>query len=146
MSIWYKLLLYLHVLSAIISIGPFFALIPLVKKLRGAEILEQNAYVVTFRYAIRLAKHAGHVLVGTGILLVIIGSWSWQSSWIVITILILISSLYFLARAFSPKLRKLNEPDQDKGKIIGLLSRSVWIYLILLMIMLWFMVTKPNFW
>lgn len=146
MTIAYKLLLYLHILSAIISIGPFFALIPLVSKLRGAEIIEQNAYVVIFRYAIRLAKHAGHVLVATGILLVYVGSWSWKSSWIVITVLILLGSLFFLARAFSPKLRKLHEPKQDQEKIIGLLSRSIWIYLGLLMIMLWFMVTKPDLW
>ncbi|MFC5649112.1 hypothetical protein ACFPYJ_08200 [Paenibacillus solisilvae] len=146
MTVVYKLLLYLHILSAIISIGPFFALIPLVNKMRGAEIIEQNAYVVIFRTAIRLAKHAGHVLVATGILLVYAGSWSWKSSWIIITVLILLSSLFFLARAFSPKLRKLNEPDQDKGRIIGLLRRSIWIYLALLLIMLGFMVMKPDLW
>lgn len=146
MTIAHKLLLYLHILSAIASIGPFFALIPLVNKLRGAEIIEQNAYVVIFRYATRLAKHAGHVLVATGILLIYVGSWSWKSSWIIITIIILLSSLFFLARAFSPKLRKLNEPGQDKGEIISRLKRSVWIYLALLMIMLWFMVTKPDLW
>ncbi|MCF2941313.1 DUF2269 family protein [Paenibacillus alkaliterrae] len=142
----HKLLLYIHIVSAIMSIGPFFVLIPMVKKLRAAEASEQHVYIDSFRSAIRLAKHAGHVLVLSGVLLVIVGSWSWKSSWIVITILILVSSLYFLARAFSPKLRKLNEPGQDKGDLVRQLSRSIWIYLVLLMTMLWFMVAKPQLW
>jgi hypothetical protein len=143
---WYTLLLYIHILSAIMSIGPFFVFIPIIKKLPDAGASEQNAYLNTFRYAIRLAKHAGHLLVGSGILLVLVGSWSWSTSWIVMTILILIGSLLFLARAFSPKIRKFNEPGQDKGIIIGLLARSVWIYLALLMSMLAFMVAKPTLW
>ncbi|WP_240633448.1 hypothetical protein [Paenibacillus montanisoli] len=128
------------------SIGPFFIFIPVMKKLRSAEALEQNAYLNTFRTAIRLAKHAGHVLVGSGILLVLVGSWSWSTSWIVMTILLLIGSLLFLARAFSPKIRKINEPGQDKAIIIRLLARSLWIYLVLLLCMLAFMVVKPTFW
>lgn len=146
MNMLHKLLLYIHILSVILSIGPFFVLIPMVKKLRVAEASEQHAYINIFRSAVRLAKHAGHVLVLSGVLLVIVGSWSWKSSWIVITILILVSSLFFLARAFSPKLRKFNEPGQDKGNLVRLLSRSIWIYLVLLMTMLWFMVAKPELW
>ena len=146
MTIAYKLLLYLHILSAIISIGPFFALIPLVNKLRGAEIIEQNAYVVIFRYAIRLAKHAGHVLVATGILMVYVGSWSWKSSWIVITVLILLGSLFFLARHFLRSCGSFMSLNKTKGKSLVFSRRSIWIYLGLLMIMLWFMVTKPDLW
>lgn len=146
MMILHQLLLYVHILSVIMSIGPFFVLIPMVKKLRTAELEAQQAYVATFRSAIRLAKHAGHVLVISGILLVIVGSWAWSTSWIVMTILILVSSLFFLARAFSPKLRKLVEPGQDRGTIVRLLQRSIWIYIVLLMTMLWFMVAKPSLW
>jgi hypothetical protein len=146
MAWFYKLLLYLHILSAIISIGPFFLLLPMVKKLHTAESLEQRAYTDQFRFAIQLAKHAGHGLVVTGILLVMVGSWSWKTPWIVMTILILVGSLFFLARAFSPKLRKLNEPGQDKVSLLSALSRSIWIYLILLLTMLWFMVAKPVLW
>ncbi len=116
MTIAYKLLLYLHILSAIISIGPFFASIPLVSKLRGAEIIEQNAYVVIFRYAIRLAKHAGHVLVATGVLLVYVGSWSWKSSWIVITVLILLGSLFFLLAHFLPSCGSFMSLNKTKRK------------------------------
>jgi hypothetical protein len=145
-SLLYKLLLYLHILSAIVTIGPFFLLIPMVKKLRSAEPSKQQAYADTFRSAIRLSKHTGHVLVVTGILLVVVGSWSWKTSWIVMTVIILLSSLFFLARAFSPKLRGLNEPGQNKENLLRALTRSIWIYLILLLSMLWFMVAKPTLW
>ncbi|WP_227872347.1 hypothetical protein [Paenibacillus albus] len=128
------------------SIGPFFVFIPVIKRLRNAEVLEQNAYLNTFRSAIRLAKHAGHVLVASGLLLVIVGHWSWSTSWMVTTIVILVGSLLFLARAFSPKIRKFQEPGQDKERIIRLLNRAVWIYLALLLIMLAFMVMKPTLW
>lgn len=138
--------LYTHIVSAIMSIGPFFILIPLLSKLRASELHVQQAYLDTFRSAVRLAKHAGHVLVVSGILLVMEGSWSWTTSWIVVTILILLSSLFFLARAFSPSIRKLSQPEANREQAMQKLTRAVWIYLALLMIMLWFMVAKPTLW
>ncbi|WP_088014277.1 hypothetical protein [Gottfriedia acidiceleris] len=142
----YRLLLYIHIASVILSIGPFFVLIPILKKLRTSESTIQQSYLDVFRSAVRLAKHAGHVLVASGVLLVLAGSWSWKTSWIVMTILLLVSSLFFLARAFSPTIRKFSEPGQDKGRLIYLLRRSIWIYIALLMVMLWFMVVKPTLW
>lgn len=143
----YRLLLYIHIFSVILSIGPFFVLIPILKKLHASEsTILQQGYLDVFRFAVRLAKHAGHVLVISGVLLVLAGSWSWKTSWIVMTILLLVSSLFFLARAFSPTIRKFNEPDQDRKMLIQLLRRSIWIYIVLLMVMLWFMVVKPALW
>ena len=54
-------------------------------------------------------------------------------------------SLFFLARAFSPTLRKYKEEGQNKKELATKLERSIWIYIILLMTMLWFMVGKPTF-
>ncbi len=139
-------MLYIHITSVIMSIGPFFVLFPIVKKLRVAEGKVQEAYISTFRSAVRLAKHAGHVLVGSGIVLVYLSSWTWSASWLLVTIIILICSLYFLARAFSPVLRKFVEPEQKKELLSNKLNRAVWIYLALLMVMLWLMVTKPMLW
>lgn len=146
MPFLHGVLLYTHIVSAIMSIGPFFILIPLLSKLRASELHVQQAYLDTFRAAVRLAKHAGHVLVVSGILLVMEASWSWTTSWIVVTVLILLSSLFFLARAFSPSIRKLAEPETDRDQAMRKLTRAVWIYLALLMIMLWFMVAKPTLW
>lgn len=146
MDLWYRLFIYLHISSAIASIGPFFILLPIVKKLRIAKEMEINAYLDTFRFVVRLAKHAGHVLVGTGILLVIFGPWTWSTPWIVMTLIILFCSLFFLARAFSPTLRKFQEEPQNRDALAAKLKRSIWIYIILLMAMLWFMVGKPALW
>ncbi|TWI54556.1 hypothetical protein [Halalkalibacter nanhaiisediminis] len=146
MDLWYRIFIYLHVSSAIASIGPFFILLPIVKKLRTAKEMEINAYLNTFRFVVRLAKHAGHVLVGTGILLVIFGPWTWSTPWIVMTLIILFCSLFFLARAFSPTLRQFQEESQNRDTLVAKLKRSIWIYIILLMAMLWFMVGKPALW
>jgi hypothetical protein len=146
MDLLYRGLLYIHILSVIVSIGPFFILFPIIKKLRTAEGAEMNAHVGTFRFIVWLAKHAGHVLVGSGVLLLILGPWTWSTPWVLVTLIILFCSLFFLARAFSPTLRKFEEEDSDQNLLADKLKKAVWIYLILLMIMLWFMVVKPYLW
>ncbi|MBN8192757.1 hypothetical protein JI667_11455 [Bacillus sp. NTK074B] len=142
----YKTLIYLHVISVVASIGPFFLLLPMIKKLGDASDSLLPSYLDTFRFTVQLSKHSGHVLVGTGVLLVILGPWTWTTPWIIMTLVILFCSLFFLARAFSPTLRKFEEAESDKEWLIGKLRRTVWIYLILLMAMLWFMVVKPGMW
>src|SRR5690606_6373438 len=100
----------------------------------------------TFKHAVWLVKHAGHVLVISGVILVVFGPWSWGTSWLVMTLIILVSSSLFLARAFTPTLRKFHEKDQCRDELISKLKRAVWIYLALLLLMLWFMVVKPTLW
>ncbi|MFG6495782.1 hypothetical protein P8610_10515 [Fictibacillus sp. UD] len=146
MDFLYRVLLYIHILSVIISIGPFFILFPLIKKLRTAAGDEMNAHLGTFRFVVWLAKHAGHVLVLSGAFLVLSGPWTWDTPWILITLIILFCSLFFLARAFSPTLRKFHDAGMDKNALSDKLQRAVWIYIALLMIMLWFMVVKPFLW
>ncbi|MGD6846834.1 hypothetical protein [Rossellomorea aquimaris] len=142
----YRTLIYLHVISVVASIGPFFILLPMMKKLRTASDSVLPSYLDTFRFTVQLSKHSGHVLVGTGILLVLLGPWTWSTPWIIMTLVIMFCSLFFLARAFSPTLRKFGEDDADREWLVGKLNRTVWIYLILLLAMLWFMVVKPNLW
>ncbi|AZV44927.1 hypothetical protein [Peribacillus asahii] len=146
MDLLYKLLLYIHVLSVIVSIGPFFILLPISKKMHLVGKEELDAYLGTFRFVVRLAMHSGHVLVISGILLVMSGPWTWNTSWIIMTLLILFCSLFFLARAFSPKLRKFQEKDTNKEELAVKLQRTIWIYILLLITMLWFMVVKPALW
>ncbi|MEI2666169.1 hypothetical protein [Rossellomorea sp. LJF3] len=142
----YRSLIYLHVISVVASIGPFFLLLLTMKKLRTASRSILPSYLDTFRYTVQLSKHSGHVLVGTGILLVLLGPWTWTTPWIIMTLVIMFCSLFFLARAFSPTLRKFAEEDADRERLVGKLHRTVWIYLILLLTMLWFMVVKPGMW
>jgi hypothetical protein len=143
----YSFFLYLHIFSVIPSLGPFFILFPLLRKLRKASTDELKIYLPTFTFAIRLSKHSGHVLVPSGVILMWLGHVSWLTSWVLITIFILVSSLYFIARAFSPAIRKLAIPDhQDRQALVNKLRSSLLLYVGLMMIMLWFMVTKPNLW
>jgi uncharacterized membrane protein len=146
MDIFYRIIIYLHVLSVVASIGPFFILLPMIKKLRTAAGEEVNPYLDTFRFTVRLSKHAGHVLVGSGILLVLLGPWSWDTPWIVMTLFIMFCSLFFLARAFSPTLRKFDDEQEERKPLIAKLKQTIWTYLFLLLAMLWFMVVKPNLW
>jgi hypothetical protein len=142
----YQIVIYIHVISVIASIGPFFILLPLVKKLKAAKESELTVYLDTFRFVVRLSKHSGHVLVGSGVLLVLFGPWTWGTPWIVMTLIILFCSLFFLARAFSPTLQRFREDEQSKEKLATKLNRTIWTYIILLMAMLWFMVVKPTLW
>ncbi|OEH94300.1 DUF2269 family protein [Bacillus solimangrovi] len=142
----YKLILYIHVASVILSIGPFFVLIPMVKKLRVVDKDLLQAYLMPFFFSVQLTKHAGHVLFTTGLLLIVFGPWSLRAPWIIMTIVLLGSSIFFVANAFSPKLKKLTQSDDDRDKILKDLSRSIWIYIGILMIVLWLMVNKPVLW
>jgi hypothetical protein len=146
MDLFYRFIIYLHVLSVVASIGPFFILFPMIKKLRVASGSEVTPYLDTFRFTVRLSKHAGHVLVGSGVLLVVLGPWTWSTPWIIMTLFIMFCSLFFLARAFSPTLRKIDDAQEDREPLIAKLKRTIWTYLILLLAMLWFMVVKPNLW
>lgn len=142
----YTVIVYLHIFSAILSIGPFFVLLPLVKQMDGAEGLVLRSQIATFRSAVRLVKHAGHVLVATGVLLIWQSAWAWTASWIALTLAVMAGSIFFLARAFKPVLRKFEEPDADRVALLRELNRSIWLYVLLLALMLWLMVAKPAFW
>jgi len=133
-------------MSAIVSIGPFFVLVPLVKRMYAAKGEVLKSHIATFRSATRLVKHAGHVLVASGALLVWQSPWQWSASWIVLTLVVMFGSIFFLARAFTPVLRKFGEPKADQTALVRKLNRSLWIYIFLLLLMLWFMVDKPILW
>ena len=142
----HRILLYIHIASAILTIGPFFAVLPIIKKLRDAQESVLEAYISTFKFVVRFTMHAGHVLVVSGILLVVFSSWTWTTSWILVPVLVMVSSLYFFARAFSPLLRKFTEEKQDREVLSKkLMSATIW-YILILLVVLGFMVIKPNLW
>ena len=142
----YSFIIFTHVLSAILSIGPFFVLFPVLNrmKLQNSEALDSHLEV--FQTAIRIVKHAGHVLVVSGILLMWRGNWPWTTSWVIMTIVVMVSSIVFLARAFKPNIRLYRNEMMDLDTLVLKLRRSVWMYIFLLLIMLWFMVAKPSLW
>ena len=141
----YTFVLFAHILSAVLSIGPFFVLLPLIKRMETATGNVLDSHIATFKSATRLVKHAGHVLVATGVLLILQGPWQWSTSWVVCTLAVMVASIFFLARAFTPILRQFGG-GVDHMLLVKKLNRSLWIYILLLLLMLWFMVDKPMFW
>ncbi|WP_019415461.1 DUF2269 family protein [Paenisporosarcina sp. TG20] len=146
MTSFYLFIVFIHVLSAVVSIGPLFVLFIVLKKMQEADPAMEKAYIAIFRYVVRLIKHAGHVLVGSGILLVYLGPWPWTTPWIVMTIGLMVVSIFFLARGFSSTLKKFNDPTMDRSLLIVKLHKATWIYIILLVLMLALMVIKPTLW
>lgn len=144
---FYNLIVYFHVIGAILSISPFFVLFPLLKRMqREQNMAVLKGHVEAFSLAIQVVKHAGHFLVGFGILAVFVGGYRWTTPWIFITIVLLVSSVIYLARAFKPTLRTFGTAQFNQRQFVRKLRQAVWIYVALLCVMLWLMVTKPMFW
>jgi hypothetical protein len=142
----FSLIMYTHILSAVLSIGPFGVLFPLLKRMRNAPSDQLPRDLDTFQFVVRLSKHAGHVLVVSGFLLVWLGGWSWTTPWLIATWIILFGGLFFFARAFSPIIRKLRLEDTDRSLWLNKLHRALWAYILILLLLMWFMVAKPSLW
>ncbi|WP_036659520.1 DUF2269 family protein [Paenisporosarcina sp. HGH0030] len=139
-------IVFIHVLSAVLSVGPLFVLFVVLRKMQESDRQLDQSHISIFRSVVRLIKHAGHVLVGSGVLLIIIGPWPWYTSWIVMTIALMVVSIFFLARAFSSILKKFDDVEADRFSLISKLRKATWIYIILLVLMLALMVIKPTLW
>ncbi|ARF13372.1 MULTISPECIES: hypothetical protein [Sporosarcina] len=146
MNYYYGAIVFAHVVSAIISVGPLFLLLPLIRRLRTAKAEAEDIYLAFIRVIIRLVMHSGHVLVVSGILLILFGPWPWHTSWVVLTIGVMLLSGFFLATGFSSVLKKFHESGNDRDAVVNKLQRTAWIYIGLLMVMLWLMVQKPAVW
>lgn len=142
----YNLLVLLHVLSAIGSVGPLIVLLVLLNKMKKAEDSFLAGYVQSFQGCIDVVRYAGHAVVITGILLGIFSSWPWTSSWIVFTIIVLVASLMFLAKAFKPTMQTFGTERFDRAYFIAKMQKNTWIYIILLLVILSLMVYKPMLW
>nr|WP_106782378.1 hypothetical protein [Lysinibacillus timonensis] len=139
-------IIYIHVVSAIVSVGPLVVLLPLLTKMEKSDESELSGFVQAFQTSITVVKHAGHVLVLSGIILVWLSVWTWTTSWVFMTVVIMVGSILFLAKAFKPTLKTYGTSQFDKEKFIAKLRKSTILYILLLLIMLWLMVAKPMLW
>lgn len=142
----FKIILYVHILSAVVSIGPLFSLLIIVKLMKSAQNSALEGYVRSFQAGITAVKHAGHVVVPTGIVLIWLGGWPWYTSWVVLTVVLMVGSIFFLASAFKPAMKTFGTEHFVKAEFITKLRRATWLYIFILLIMLWLMVNKPVFW
>ena len=142
----YTFILYIHIISAIGSVGPLFVLLVLLSRMKKIHINEWNGYVQSLQGSIDVVRHAGHLVVISGILLIVFGSWSFTHSWVMLTLILLVVSLVFLASAFKPTMQTYGSDSFNKGQFITTLQRNTWIYIMLLLIILGLMVYKPIIW
>jgi len=107
---------------------------------------EWNGYVASLQGSIDVVRHAGHAVVITGILLVLLGGWSFTHSWVVLTLILLVASLVFLARAFKPTMQTYGSDAFNKEQFVYTLQKNTWIYIVLLLLIIALMVFKPIIW
>lgn len=146
MGIGYELIIFLHVLSAIGSVGPLFVMLVIVHLMKQNPEMDQHSALRIFRESVRFIKHAGHVLVISGAVLVMWGPWKWQHTWIVLTLVLMVISIFFLASAFKRVFKAVEAHSISREEMVEQLHRATWFYLILLLAMLAFMVMKPMWW
>ena len=142
----YKIALFLHIVSAVVAIGPLFAIFPMLKRMENAHGMLELGIIEGLRGAVRAVSLAGHFIVPTGIVLLLFGGWSWKTSWVLATIIMLVASLLFLAKAFKPAWRIAEADDFNKLLFIRTMRSATVKYILIMLIMLWLMVAKPQLW
>ncbi len=146
MGVFYAVIVYLHVLSAVVSIGPLFVLFPIIRRMRSGAGTDDAMLISLFKWTIRFVMHSGHVLVVTGVLLLLTGPWPWYTSWVIVTIGVMLLSVVFLASGFSRVLIRFPLEPENREALIDTLAKTSRRYILLLLIMLYLMVAKPAFW
>ncbi|MEG0386150.1 MAG: hypothetical protein RR642_15525 [Solibacillus sp.] len=142
----YTIILYTHILSAIVSMGPLFAIFPLLKRMNDASAEQVGGYVQSVQGILRAIANGGHVVVPSGLLLIWFGGWSWTASWVILTMIVMFASLFFMARAFKPSMAYAKSDGFVKETFISMIKTATWKYIFLMGVLLWLMVVKPNFW
>ncbi|MGM9951220.1 MAG: DUF2269 family protein [Lysinibacillus sp.] len=143
---WYEVVVYIHVLSAIVAIGPLFSIFPILKRMEKIDEKEARGAVEGLRGVVRAVSLAGHVLVPSGIVLIWLGGWSWKTPWVLATIILLVASLLFLAKAFKPAWRIAEAEVFQKEQFIPVMQKAAGAYIAIMLAMLWLMVVKPELW
>lgn len=142
----YKVIVYIHILSAVVAIGPLFSIFPILKRMEKAKEKDVKGMVEGLRGVVRAVSLAGHVLVPSGIVLIWLSGWSWKTPWVLATIILLVVSLLFLARAFKPAWRIAEAERFQKEVFIPVMKKAAVLYIAIMLMMLWLMVIKPQLW
>ncbi len=142
----YGLIVFLHIVSAVLAIGPLFIIMPIIRRLRSVERGVEKALLSVIAAIIRLVMHAGHALVVTGVILIVWGPWPWHTSWVLMTFFVLAVSAFFLATGFTRVLRDFDRLDVSKDELLNRLNKTAWLYIGLMLLILWLMVQKPMLW
>ena len=143
----YKVALFIHVVNAIVTIGPLFAILVMIGRMKKMNDDSQfHGGIEGLRAMIRTVEIGGHYIVPTGLILVVLGGWSWTTSWIVVTLIFLGLCLIVLAKAFKPATNLIGSPKFTKELFIQKMYIATIVYMFIMAVLLWLMVAKPIFW
>lgn len=143
----YEIALFIHIINAVVTIGPLFAILVMLGRMKKLE--EDSKFegaIEGLRAMIRTVEIGGHYIVPTGLILVMLGGWSWSTSWIVVTLIFLGACLIVLAKAFKPATKLLGTPAFTRALFIRKMYVATFVYLLIMAVLLWLMVAKPAFW
>lgn len=142
----YTITLYLHILSAVVATGPLFAIFPLLNRMKKAPDDQLQSYVIALQGLLRAVANGGHFLIPTGLVLIWFSGWSWNTSWIIATLVIMACTLLFMARAFKPSMSYAASENFTKERFIQMVKVATWKYILLMGCFLWLMIDKPHLW
>lgn len=143
---YYSFFIFLHIVSVILAIGPLFIIIPVIRTLEKETVVTEREFKLPIKKAVWIVMHGGHLLVTTGVLLILFGPYPWHTSWVVLTVGVMVAFSYFLATGYSRPLKKYDSKLMTRKKLYSRLKRTTFLYITLMFVMLALMVFKPVFW
>lgn len=143
----YLFLVNIHIVSAIVSTIPVLLFIPILIELRRATVSRRADLLAIYSKIVWVIKHAGHVLITSGVLQIWVGGWSVFTPWILSSLVIILGALFFIARAFTPIINALLESgDTDIQPLIFRLARASFLYALIMIFVGYLMLAKPSLW
>lgn len=143
----YKIALFIHIINAVVTIGPLFTIFIMLGRMKKIQSdKEFTGAIEGLRAMIRTVEIGGHYIVPTGIILVLLGNWSWSTSWLVVTLIFLGVCLIVLAKAFKPATKLIGTTQFTRDLFIRKMYQATVVYTGIMGILLWLMVAKPTFW
>lgn len=147
MILLYEIALFIHITNAVVTIGPLFAILVMLGRMKKMEEgMKFDGTIEGLRAMIRTVEIGGHYIVPTGLLLVWLGGWGWTTSWIIVTLVFLGACLIVLAKAFKPATRLIGTAAFTKELFIRNMYVATFLYMLIMGVLLWLMVAKPRFW
>lgn len=147
---FYKLLVFIHIFSAILGLGPGFIMIYVVTKSKTMTEL-RHAYMIRNRIHI-FVMIGGTLLLLTGILMGIINPYLFSQGWYIVSLILFLVALAFGPIALSPrskpikKMLKEHQGDEIPERYFTL-SKELFFYErlenILFLIIIALMILKP---
>lgn len=147
---FYKLLVFIHIFSAILGLGPGFIMIYVVTKAKTMTEL-RHAYLIRNRIHI-FVMVGGTLLLVTGVLMGMINPYLFKQGWYVVSLILFLVALAFGPIALSPRskpIKKMLKEHQgdDVPERYHILAKDLFFYErienILFLIIIALMILKP---